>query len=174
MKKQILFIGFSFGIGLVILAGCGYQFVGGAAGLPSDIHSLAIPIFSNRTIEEGIEREITRALVEKFTSAKRIPVMGEEAADTILWGTVRSFSTSPILVTLQTQTVTEYRATLAIEFVVKKGKDGKVIRKGEMSEWRNYPVSANLAATENSKKEAIRQISVLLAERVHEAILTDF
>lgn len=157
-----------------MLAGCGYQLVGGTAGRPSDIHSLAIPIFSNRTIEEGIEREITRALVEKFTSAKRIPVMGEEGADSILWGTVRSFSSSPIIVTLQTQTVTEYRATLTIEFVVKKGKDGKVLRKGEMSEWRNYPVSANLAATENSKKEAIRQISVLLAERIHEAILSDF
>ncbi len=174
MKKPPKVMPWIFGILWGIAVGCGYHFVGGTADLPPDVQSVAIPMFANRTIEEGIESELTRALVEKFTSSKRIPVLGEEGADTILFGTIRSFVTSPITVTLQTQTVTEYRGTMTIEIILKKGKEGKVLRKVELSEWRNYPVSTSLAATENSKKEAIRQISTLMAERIHEAVLINF
>jgi hypothetical protein len=174
LKKPSRVIPWIFGILWGIAVGCGYHFVGGTADLPPDVQSVAIPMFANRTIEEGIESDLTRAMVDKFTSSKRIPVLGEDGADTILLGTIRSLVTSPITVTLQTQTVTEYRATMTIEIILKKGKEGKVLRKEELSEWRNYPVSASLTATDVSKKEAIRQISTLLADRVHEAILTNF
>jgi hypothetical protein len=43
-----------------------------------------------------------------------------------------------------------------------------------MSDWRNYPVVQDLNATEQFKREAIRQISNLLAERMYELILGSF
>ncbi|MCX5908884.1 MAG: LptE family protein, partial [Deltaproteobacteria bacterium] len=151
--------------------GCGYNFVGGGgkSELPPDVQTVAIPIFANQTLVEGIESDITRALVEKFTSARRLTMAGEDTADAVLTGTVKAFVAFPITVTLQTQTTTEYRATVTLEFIFQRQKDKKILRKEVLSEWRNYPVLANLAATENNKKEAIRQIADLLAERVHEA-----
>ncbi len=43
-----------------------------------------------------------------------------------------------------------------------------------MSDWRNYPVVSDLNATEHFKREAIRQISTLLAEKMYELILWGF
>ncbi len=158
----------------LLVTGCGYSFVGSGSELPPGVHSVAIPMFANRTLEEGIESEMTRSMVEKFNSAKRLTVAGEDSADAVLIGAVKTFVISPITVTLQNQTTTEYRATVTLEFALKRQQDGKILRKEEMSDWRNYPVSSNLALTEANKKEAIHQVAVLLAERVHEAILTNF
>jgi outer membrane lipopolysaccharide assembly protein LptE/RlpB len=165
--------GFFF-LAIFLLTGCGYHFSGSGAKLPEGIHSVSIPIFANQTIQTGIESEVTRALVEKFTSAKQLLVTGEGEADALLSGTVKSFVTSPSAVTLTTQTATEYRVTLTVEVTFKRQRDGKVFWKGEMSEWRNYPVVADLAATDAYKQEAIQEASKLLAERLYETLLEEF
>jgi outer membrane lipopolysaccharide assembly protein LptE/RlpB len=155
-------------------AGCGYQLQG--TGTPADpgIQAVAIPIFGNRTAQTGIESEVTRALVEKFTSSRRIAVGSQSAADALLIGTVKSFSIHSVAVTTGTQVTTGYRATLTVEVMFQRRGDGKVLWKEEITEWRNYPVAADLAATENNKREAIRSISERLAERIQERVLGDF
>jgi hypothetical protein len=135
---------------------------------------VAIPIFANRTDQTGIETEVTRALVEKFISTKRLSVEPRDSADSLLSGMVKSFSTFPVAVTSSTQLTTEYRATMIVEYSFQERKDGKVLFREEISEWRNYPVVSDLNATEQNKLNAIRRISVLLAERVHEQILGGF
>ncbi len=161
-------------LGFFLWSSCGYHLRGRETNLPPEILSVAIPIFGNRTIQTGIEAEVTQALVEKFISAKRLPVTAQSSADALLTGTVKSFTTFPVAVTTSTQVSTEYRATVTIEFTFKGQKDGKVLFREEMSEWQNYPVLADLNATEQNKKEAIRRISALLAERIYELTLGGF
>lgn len=163
-----------FFLAFLCLAGCGYQLRGKETNLPPDIHSVAIPIFANRTDQTGIETEVTRALVEKFISTKRLSVGPRDSADSLLTGTVISFSTYPVAVVSSTQITTEYRATVILEYNFQGRKDGKVLFREQISEWRNYPVVSDLNTTEQNKREAIRRISVLLAERVHEQILGGF
>lgn len=158
----------------LLLTGCGYHLQGKGSNLPPDIQSVAIPIFGNRTLQTGVESEVTRALVERFTSAQRLAVEDRSSADALLTGTVLSFVNLPIAVTSGTQVTTGYRAVLTVEMILKRQRDGKVFFKSEMSEWRNYAVDPDLAVTENNKREAIRQISILLAERAHEFILENF
>ena len=155
-------------------AGCGYRFQGGESNLSADIRSVAIPIFANDTIQTGIESEVTRALIEKFTFAGRLGLAGKNSADTLLTGTVKSFVVSAVAVTTGTQIATGYRATLTVEISFQRQRDSKVFLKEEVSEWRNYLVASDLAVTETNKREAIRQISALLAERIHEMILESF
>jgi hypothetical protein len=147
---------------------------GTETNLPPEVRSVAIPIFGNRTIQTGIESEVTQALAEKFISARRLPVNAQSSADALLTGTVKSFTTSPVAVTTSTQVSTEYRATMTVEFTLSGQKDGKVFFREEMSEWRNYPVVSDLSVTEQNKWEAIRRISALLAERIYERVLGDF
>jgi len=161
-------------LAILLFTGCGYHFSGSGARLPSGVLSVAIPIFGNQTIQTGIETTLTGALVDKFTAAKQVTVTGQSEADAILSGTVKSFTTSPTAVTLGTQVATEYRATITIEATFKRQRDGKILWKGEVSDWRNYSVVSDLAATEANKKEAIRQASELLAERLYVIILEDF
>jgi outer membrane lipopolysaccharide assembly protein LptE/RlpB len=155
-------------------AGCGYHARGRETNLPPEILSLAIPIFANRTDQAGIETDVTRALAEKFISSKRLSVTTRDSADALLTGTVRYFVTTPVAVTSATQVSTEYRATLTVEFTFQAVADGKVIYRETMSDWRNYPVVSDLNTTEQFKRDAIRAISVLLAERIHELILGGF
>ena len=161
-------------LGFLCLAGCGYQLRGRETNLPPGIYSVAVPIFANRTDQTGIETEVTRALVEKFISTKRLSVGPRNSADSLLTGTVKSFTTFPVAVVSSTQSATEYRATVILEYSFQGQKDGKVLFREEISEWRNYPVVSDLNATEQNKLDAIRSISVLLAERIHEQILGGF
>ncbi len=161
-------------LGCLLLSSCGYHMRGKETNLPPEVHSVAIPIFGNRTIETGIESVMTEGLVEKFVSSRRLPVTTQSLADALLTGTVTTFTTYPVAVTSSNQFSTEYRATVTIEFTFKDQKNGKVLFRDVMSDWRNYPVVQDLNATEQFKRQAIRQISVLLAERVYELILGSF
>ncbi len=125
-------------------------------------------------MQTGIESEVTRALVERFIVAKRLPVGKQDGADALLTGTVKSFLTTSVAVTAGTQVTTGYRATLTVEILLQRQKDGKIFFKEELSEWWNYSVVADLALTERNKQEAIRQISLRLAEKIHELILENF
>jgi hypothetical protein len=147
---------------------------GKETNLPPEIHSVAIPIFGNRTIETGMESVVTEGLVQKFVSSKRLPVTTSNSADALLTGTIITFTTFPVAVTSSNQFSTEFRATLTLEFTFKDQKTGKVLFREVMSDWRNYPVVQDLNATEQFKREAIRQISNLLAERMYELILGSF
>jgi hypothetical protein len=154
---------------------CGYHFPGKGGSLPVDVRSVAIPTFANSTQETGIESLVTQAMVEKFVSTRTLLITGQNSADSLLTGSVRSFVTSPITVTSGTQTTTEYHATLTVEIIFKRQDDGRILAKEELSEWRNYPVVANNPAdTERNKREAIRQIAALLAEKVYELVLENF
>ena len=164
-----------FFLGALLLTGCGYHFTGSGAKLPVGVRSVAIPIFGNQTLQTGIESDVTGALVDRFVSARQLSLTSQSEADAVLRGTVKSFVISPTAVTLGTQTATEYRALLTVEATFKRQQDGQVLWKGEMSEWRNYPVVANdPAGTEANKREAIRQASDLLAKRLYELLLEDF
>lgn len=169
IRRSLIFF-----IMLGILSACGYHFVGRETNLPPDISSLAIPIFTNYTDQLGLESEITRALLERFISSKRLIVQEEKTADAILTGQVKSFQTISVAVTKGFLVTSGYRAIITIEIMLKKKSNGEILLKEEISEWWNYPVGADLALTDFNKKEAIRQIALLLAERVHERVLGGF
>jgi hypothetical protein len=171
MGRLFLFLAF---FSLAAEWGCGYKFQGQGTPLDPEIHSVAIPIFGNRTSQTGIESEVTRALVDKFTSTRRLSVRSQATADSVLLGTVKSFLALPIAVTTGQQVTTGYRVTVSLEVVFQRKTDGKVLCKETISEWRNYPVVVDLATTENNKREAISQISTILAERIQEMILGSF
>lgn len=155
-------------------AACGYRFVGQETNLPVDIKTLAIPLFANQTDQIGLESEITQALRDRFISSKRLAIREEKSADLILKGQVKSFSTTSVAVTKGLLVTSGYRAMITIEIILKRHQDGQILWKDEISEGWNYPVGADLMQTDYNKKEAIRQIALLLAERVHETILGGF
>ncbi|MGB9700693.1 MAG: LPS assembly lipoprotein LptE [Thermodesulfobacteriota bacterium] len=155
-------------------AACGYRFVGRETNLPGDIKTLAIPLFTNQTDQIGLESEITQALRERFISSKRLVIQEEKSANLVLKGKVKSFNTTSVAVTKGLFVTSGYRAMITIEIILKRHQDGQVLWKDELSEGWNYPVGVDLMQTEYNKKEAIRQIALLLAERVHETVLGGF
>src|SRR3989475_12468381 len=67
----------------VALAGCGYSLRG---NLPGHIRSVAVPVFTNRTSEPAVENILTQAVVQAFSTNRRLRVVKPDQADAILEG----------------------------------------------------------------------------------------
>ncbi len=172
LRQRLRFFGVTV---FFLLSGCGYHFQGAGTGLPPEIRTIAIPMFGNRTLETGVETEVTRALTAKFVSAARLQVTEKASADALLTGTVQGIENYPIGVSGGTiQSATQYRFAVTVAMTLSQPSTGKVLWKGQMTEYRIYSVAASLAATENNKQEAIRQISALMAENFYAVILDRF
>ena len=76
-----------------LTGGCGYT-VGGT--LPSHIQTVAVPIFRNSTREPAVESQITRAVVEAFSTNGRLRVVNSSQADAILDGEITGYSIASI------------------------------------------------------------------------------
>ena len=66
---------FCFVLALLAIAGCGYHTLGSAAHMPDTVHTLAVPIFKNKTQFYHTEVPMTQAVVREFTDRTRLNVM---------------------------------------------------------------------------------------------------
>jgi outer membrane lipopolysaccharide assembly protein LptE/RlpB len=93
---------------VVSLAGCGYHTLGSDAHMPDTVHTLAVPIFKNKTQYYHTEVPMTQAVVHEFTDRTRLhvtPVAGEDA-DATVSGTILSESIQPLTYRTQTTAAT--------------------------------------------------------------------
>lgn len=74
----------------LVLTACGYHTAGQAAKLPSDVHTIAIPVFINNTQTYRVEQILTAAVVHEFTSRTNYRIVNSPSpeADATLRGAV--------------------------------------------------------------------------------------
>jgi outer membrane lipopolysaccharide assembly protein LptE/RlpB len=91
-------------VALIAISGCGYHTLGSAAHLPDTVHTLAVPIFKNKTQVYHTEVPMTQAVVREFTDRTRLNVMtgSTDGADATVRGTILSESVQPL--TYRTET----------------------------------------------------------------------
>jgi hypothetical protein len=53
-----------------------------------DVHTVAVPIFTNRSFRRGVEFALTKAIVNQLEASTPYKVVGREHADTILEGEI--------------------------------------------------------------------------------------
>jgi outer membrane lipopolysaccharide assembly protein LptE/RlpB len=94
-------------IALPALSGCGYHTLGSAAHLPDSVHTLAVPIFKNKTQFYHTEVPMTQAVVREFTDRTRLSVTADspDGADATVSGTILSESVQPLTYRTQTTAV---------------------------------------------------------------------
>ncbi|HET6215488.1 MAG TPA: LptE family protein [Acidobacteriaceae bacterium] len=91
-------------LALPAVTGCGYHTLGSAAHMPDTVHTLAVPIFKNKTQYYHTEVPMTQAVVREFTDRTRLNVESEsgDGADATVKGTILSQSVQPL--TYRTET----------------------------------------------------------------------
>jgi hypothetical protein len=72
--------------GLLVGNGCSYSFNG--SNLPSHVKTVAIPNFSNETLEPGLDQEITTVVIDRFIKDGRLKLASEAKASCRLSGRV--------------------------------------------------------------------------------------
>jgi hypothetical protein len=145
---------------------CGYRLEGEGFSPSPNIRSIAIPTFTNETYEPGIETIVTNALLKEFIKDRRVKVLGQDEADAVMEGTVRSFNTSSVAYD-PAGLVLEYRTWVTVDIIVKRTRRGEVLwSERDLSESDTYRVSSDVRFTEAQKEEAIQVIAGKLAGRI--------
>ena len=88
-------------VALIVIAvscfGCGYKLAGTGTFLPTNIKSIAVAPFENRTTRPEVEVRVTEAVARELARHGSIKVVTDKAvADAYLEGVVTEFHTSPV------------------------------------------------------------------------------
>ena len=151
--------------------GCGYTLVGYDAGL-GDFGTVAIQTPANDSFEPGVEYLVADALRREFLRRGAVRVVDDPgAADLVLGGSVRDVRTSGRSFSSVIFTV-EYELELTLDLEARRS-DGTPLPIGPRSlrEAEYYLASADVEATRKNRSEAIRRLTKVLAQRVHESLL---
>ena len=78
-------------------AGCGYHLAGTGTFLPTNVKTIAVAPFENRTGRPEVEIRVTEAVARELSRHGNIKVVTDKSqADAYLEGTVTEFHTSPV------------------------------------------------------------------------------
>lgn len=155
---------------LLFLAGCGYHPIG-AEPVGSGQHILAVPLFTNRSTEVGLEAVLANALINTIAQTRALKVTPyEEGADLVLEGQVHSVNNTSVAFNSVTQS-TVRRVTVRVDLTLKKEDNGKVLWKDTQILQEDYVVDPNYHAGEATRTEGLRRAAVHMARRVLDKIL---
>ena len=139
----------------VLVAACGYQFRGKQNNLPSDVKSIAIPVFKNKTNEIRIEQIFTDAVILQFNRSQMVRVVSEGSADAVLSGTVERVQINDVALTSD-DTSRQRRITVWVSAKLTRTRDGKVLWQNK-SLWQNQHLQrehGSPTATDSNKRAA--------------------
>jgi curli biogenesis system outer membrane secretion channel CsgG len=146
MKRVINFIA---GISLLVLLSCGYYSFSGSS-LPSNIRTIAIPMFENKTTEFGVPEDITDALINAFTQDNSLKVVDRRTADSIIEGAIVNIREQAGAYNQQEQ-VQEIRIYVRIKAKFEDLKKNNVIWEEEITQWGTY--SPDSSSGENTTRQ---------------------
>lgn len=150
-----------------VFSGCvGYKF---GNTLPSDIKTVYVPTFINKTGEPMVETEATRAAIQEIQMDGSLSVAAAEVADTILEVTLVKIAFQPLSFQSDSRkTAKEYRLFLTAEVLFKKAKTSQVLTKKRVSGEATFPPAGDLAS---AKRLVLPAASKDLAHRIVEAVV---
>ncbi len=123
-------------ITFTIFQGCGiYSFTGGRIPGVDKIH---VPLFTNATIEFGLEEKLTNAIINAINNDNRLSIADRNDADAVLEGRITRISDSPYTYD-KTEQVSEYKVEVFAHIVFENVKTLKLIIEEDFSGWGVYP-----------------------------------
>lgn len=156
------------------LLGCGYNFRGKTNNLPSDVRTIAVPVFKNNTGETRIESTFTDQTIFQFTRSQILRVVGENQADAVLRGTITRADVEDVAFTAQ-ETSQRRRITIAVKAVLTRTKDGKILwQRHELKQQRTYTVGSSPQTNESNKMVAVAELAKSMAQTLHDSVFENF
>ena len=157
----------------LLLVDCGYHRIRPGNNVPSDVTSIAVPVFRNDSYEPGIEVLLTEALREQFLRSGFVRLTDVKNADAVVAATVKKFSLKAISFS-ETDYATEYRASVVMRIKLVT-REGKVLwQDRNVSRVEDFRVSVDIFQTEAAKQQATAKIARDLMADVHDRIFDGF
>ncbi|MBI5523043.1 MAG: hypothetical protein HY910_10465 [Desulfarculus sp.] len=156
------------------LAACGYNFRGKQNNLPSDVRTVAIPVFDNQTGELRIERVFTDETIFQFTRSQMLRVVSEGQSDVVLRGTIKKVETEDISLT-RGSTSLQRRITIFVAAQLVRRNNGDILWENrDLSKNRTFNIVGTIQASEQFKQVAISELAKELAQSLHDSVFENF
>ena len=142
------------------LCGCGYRFAVADAPLPGGISRAHAPVFTNRTLEPGVEAPFTQEFRARLQQAG---ALGGESDEARVEGEVLSLSGAPTVLDAAGQ-LASYRLTATIKLQLKK--NGRVLSSATVTGTEDYlpdREGADVLRTEQARAAALVRLAESLS-----------
>lgn len=146
---------------LMVATGCGYHTSGNAVRLPSNVHSIYVPMFENTTQTFRVEQVMTAAVVQEFRSRTNFRVLTSNNgdADATLKGIVNYTANSPLTYDSVTGRISSSVVTIGMK-VSLVSTSGKVLWANPNYLYREqYQVSRDTASFFDESDPAFQRIA---------------
>ena len=158
-------------------AACGYHLGGQGDLIPKDVKVIAVPEFSNGTVQYQVASLLTADVVREFHSRTHYTITTKpEQADAVLTGIVvrldvlGGITTDPV-----TNRATSSQLVLNVQFTLTDRKTGKVIYTRTGYEFRErYEISTNLPTYFDESSPALKRLTKSAADGIVTSILEAF
>lgn len=158
----------------LLLSGCGYRLANTVNPLLDGYSSIAIPYFKNKTFEAEAVSIFTHAFVDEFVESRRLKVVPLDAADLVLYGTVKKLSEETVAYNYDDKAL-EYRIKVSLELSLEDKATGRVIwKRKNLSHDEEYLTGDRVVVSETTKRKSLVLLAEDLAERAHDSILQGF
>lgn len=155
---------------VIILQSCGYHTNEYRSNLPNWMRSIYIKPFSNNSNEYLLSQWITSELREEFLLDSFFNVTSEENSDVTLHGNIKSVYTTGLSYIRYDQTV-ERKISVSFSVSILKTKTGeKIWETSDIVKEEGFYVGEDIMETEGFKNEALKKISVNVAEIIHHRV----
>jgi hypothetical protein len=153
---------------LAPLAGCaGYKL---GSNLPSNVHSVAVPVFVNQTGEPALETPTTSATIQEFQKDGSLKVADRNTADTIVEVTLKKYKLTPLRYRSdKATTAREYRMTLTAEVTWRRLPSMEIISPATRVE--GYTDFEALTDLPSARRDALPDAALDLAHRIVRSIV---
>jgi hypothetical protein len=154
-------------------SGCGYHTSGGSVRLPSDVHTVYVPMFGNITQTFRVEQVMTAAVVQEMRSRTnfRIVTTDDGTADATLKGIVNYTANSPLTYDSVTGRISSSLITVGMK-VSLVSKSGKVLWDNPNFMYREqYQVSRDTASFFDESNPAFLRVAREFAKSLVSEIL---
>jgi outer membrane lipopolysaccharide assembly protein LptE/RlpB len=158
----------------VLLGGCGYRLTSHPDLVsPVSGKNVAVEVFVNRSYRANLGAIMAGRLAETLAMRSGGRVVSVEDADLVLTGTVLGYANNPVSYSAA-DTVKEYRARVTVEAVLTEKHTRKVVWKGTLAWFQDYPVNSVVALQQNNEEAAIEEACDRLSQQIFERVASGF
>jgi outer membrane lipopolysaccharide assembly protein LptE/RlpB len=158
------------------LSGCGYHTLGAATHLPPGVKTLAVPVFANQTVVNGLEAPMTDAVIREFLARTRLRVIPEDSpdADAVLHGTILKETVTPLTYNAATQQSFSFLITMVVS-VTLQDRDGTILYQNKNYVYREqYQSTSDLPTFLEEDPAAVQRLSRAFAGQLVADVLESF